>query len=132
VFLNKCYFYCTLSWRAEFPNYPKYCLSEIGSAHFISDNRGSTVFATCVYSVMHITVAVFWDVTPCRLVDRYDVSVETIFYTLEVIVVDFSETLLFRLCNSLILVHVDTSQKVVILIFIDVKSSDFMWFAVPC
>ena len=43
MFLNKCYFYCTLSRQAEFPNYPKYCLSEIGSALFISDNRGSTV-----------------------------------------------------------------------------------------
>ena len=28
----------------EFPNYPKYCLSEIESAPFISDNRGSTVY----------------------------------------------------------------------------------------
>jgi hypothetical protein len=44
VFLSKCYFYCTLSRQAEFPNYPKYCLSEIGSAPFISDNRGSTVY----------------------------------------------------------------------------------------
>jgi hypothetical protein len=43
VFLNKCYFYCTLSRQAEFPNYPKFCLSEIVSAPFISDNRGSTV-----------------------------------------------------------------------------------------
>jgi hypothetical protein len=43
VFLRECYFYCTLSREAEFPNYPKYCLSEIGSAPFISDNRGSTV-----------------------------------------------------------------------------------------
>jgi hypothetical protein len=40
---KKFYFHCTLSRQAEFPNYPKYCLSEIGSAPFISHNRGSTV-----------------------------------------------------------------------------------------
>jgi hypothetical protein len=40
--MNKCYLYCTLSRQAEFPNYPKFCVSEIGSAPFISDNRGST------------------------------------------------------------------------------------------
>jgi hypothetical protein len=44
VFLNKCYFYCILSRQAEFPNYPKIYLSEIGSAPFISVNVGSTVF----------------------------------------------------------------------------------------
>jgi hypothetical protein len=43
VFLNKCYFYCALSRQAEFPNYPKFCLSEIGSVPVISHNRGSTV-----------------------------------------------------------------------------------------
>ena len=43
MFLNKCYFYCALTRQAEFPNYPKFCLSEIGSAPFISHNRGSTV-----------------------------------------------------------------------------------------
>jgi hypothetical protein len=45
MFLNKCYFYCTLSRQTEFWNYPKLCLSEIGSAPFISDNQRSTVFA---------------------------------------------------------------------------------------
>jgi hypothetical protein len=40
--MNICYLYCILS-QAEFPNYPKFCLSEIGPASFISDNRGSTV-----------------------------------------------------------------------------------------
>jgi hypothetical protein len=44
VFLSKFYFYCTLSRQAEFPNYPKYCLSETRSAPFISDNWGCTVF----------------------------------------------------------------------------------------
>ena len=48
MFLNKCYFYCTLSRQAEVLNYPKYCLSEIGPAPFISDNRGSTVYSSAV------------------------------------------------------------------------------------
>ena len=42
--MNICYFYCTLLRQAEFPNYPKFCISEIGSVPFISDNRGSTVY----------------------------------------------------------------------------------------
>jgi hypothetical protein len=42
--MNICYLYCTLSREAEFSNYPKFCLSEIGSVSVISHNRVSTVF----------------------------------------------------------------------------------------
>jgi hypothetical protein len=56
--MSKCYLYCTLSRQAEFPNYPKFCLSEIGSAPLISDNRGSTVVVVVVVVVVVIAVVV--------------------------------------------------------------------------
>ena len=38
-----------LSREAEFPNYPKFCLSEFGSAPFISDNRGSSLYSFLLF-----------------------------------------------------------------------------------